>query len=197
MFISERRRDGFISEVTRRRSPQAKRKGFISEHGEEHSPRRIATEQSEESTKSLSTSRGFTLIELLLSVGIIAILGGLSLPVFRGFLIKNDLDAAEDAFVQDLRRAQILSQAVDGDSPWGVYVQSGSITLFQGATYAARTTDFDEIYEMASNITPSGVQEWVYSKLYGLPQSTGSLVLTSVDGESRTTTVNTKGRISR
>ena len=140
---------------------------------------------------------GFTLIEILLSVGVIAILSGLSLPVFRGFLVKNDLDAAEDVFVQDLRRAQVLSQAVAGDSTWGVYVQSGSITLFQGPSYSGRDPDFDEIFEISSTVVPSGVTEWVYSKFYGLPQSTGSLVLTSADGEAQTISVNAKGRIER
>jgi len=38
--------------------------------------------------------RGFTLPELLLSVAIIGALAGLSLPVYRSLMMKNDLDIA-------------------------------------------------------------------------------------------------------
>lgn len=59
---------------------------------------------------------GFTLLELLLSVAVISTLAGLSLPVYRTLLMKNDLDIAAVTTAQSLRRSQILSQAVDGDT---------------------------------------------------------------------------------
>jgi prepilin-type N-terminal cleavage/methylation domain-containing protein len=59
-------------------------------------------------------ARGFTLIEILLSVALIGILAGLSLPVYQAFQVKNDLSVAVDTVVQSMRRAQMLSRASQG-----------------------------------------------------------------------------------
>ncbi len=139
--------------------------------------------------------RGFTLIEILLSVTIIGILAGLSLPVYRTFQVKNDLSIAVDTVVQSARRAQELSRATQGDETWGVDVRSGSITVFQGANYASRNTDRDETFEIASSMNVSGVTEFVFTKLTGLPQTIGSLTLTTVAGETAIVTINSKGMI--
>lgn len=139
--------------------------------------------------------KGFTLLEVLLSVAAIAILAGLSLPVFRTMLTKNDLDVATTTVAQTLRRAQILSQAVDGDTSWGVKVQSGSITLFKGASYDVRDTAFDETFDMPASIAPSGLSEIVYTKFTGFPQTTGTTTLITAN-DTKTVTINEKGMVS-
>ncbi len=138
---------------------------------------------------------GFTLLELLLSVAIIGIFAGLSLPVYRTLLSKNDLDIATVTTAQTLRRAQIQSLAVDGDTTWGMKVQSGSIVLFKGASYPARDTVYDESFDIPTTISPSGTTEYVFSKLTGLPQSAGSVNL-STENDNRSVTINEKGTIT-
>src|SRR3989344_8203700 len=126
-----------------------------------------------------SSSKGFTLLEVILSLAIVAILTGLSLPVYRTLMTKNDLDIATVTVVQSLRRAQTLSQAVDGDTNWGVKVQSGGITVFKGTSYAARDATYDETFVIPDTITTGGVTETVYSKLFGAPQTTGTVTLST------------------
>ena len=140
-------------------------------------------------------SRGFTLLEVLLSIAIIAGLAGMSIPVYQALQMRNDLDIATVTAAQTLRRAQTLAQAVDGDTSWGVYTQSGSITLFRGTSYASRDTDVDEVFTVPTTITPTGRQEFVYIKFSGVPQNTGTLTLTSEANEIRNITVNGKGTI--
>jgi len=135
------------------------------------------------------------MLEVLLSVAIVAILFSIAVPLFLTLYRRNDADTSVNAIVQSLRRAQTLSQAVDDDTTWGVRVQSGSITLFRGASYAARETGFDETYDLAPTITPSGLQEVVYSKFSGMPQQTGTILLTLNSGGTRDITVNAKGTI--
>lgn len=139
---------------------------------------------------------GFTLMEGLLSIAVIAIIGGISIPIYQSFQVRNDLDIAIVSTVQTLRRAQVLAQAVDGDTSWGISVLSGSIILFKGASYAARDTAFDEVFEVPASITPSGLSEIVFTKFTGLPQTTGTITLTSNANETRTITINTKGIVS-
>lgn len=139
---------------------------------------------------------GFTLIEVMLSVAVIAIVAGISAPVYQSFQVRNDLDIATVSTAQGLRRAQVLAQAVDGDTSWGLRIQSGNLTLFKGVSYAGRDTIADEVTLVPTSITPSGVSEVVYSKFTGLPQTTGTLTLTSNANETRTITINAKGMVN-
>ncbi|HLC87457.1 MAG TPA: type II secretion system protein [Patescibacteria group bacterium] len=143
----------------------------------------------------LHSQQGFTLIEVILSLAIVAILTGLSLPVYRTLMTKNDLDIATVTVVQSLRRAQTLSQAVDGDTNWGVKVQSGGITVFKGTSYAARDATYDETFVIPDTITTGGVTETVYSKLFGAPQTTGTVTL-ATDEDLASIILNSKGMVS-
>ncbi|OGI26088.1 MAG: hypothetical protein A3J76_04010 [Candidatus Moranbacteria bacterium RBG_13_45_13] len=144
----------------------------------------------------MKNAQGFTLLEVLLSVAAIAIIAGISIPIYQSFQVRNDLDIAAVEIAQTLRRAQVLAQAVDGDTSWGAYIQLGNITLFKGTSYVARDTNFDEVFDAPTSITPSGVSEIVFTKFTGLPQTTGTITLTSNANETRNITINAKGMVS-
>lgn len=147
-------------------------------------------------TYKLPTQQGFTLLEVLLSVASIAIIAGISVPIYQSFQVRNDLDIATVEIAQSARRAQTLSQAVDGDTSWGIKIQSGSKAVFKGLSYAARDATFDEVFEVPTSITPSGISEIVFTKFTGLPQTTGTITLTSNTNETRNITINAKGTVS-
>ena len=136
------------------------------------------------------------MLEVLLSVSLIALLAGISIPIYLSFQVRNDLDIAAVTVAQTARRAEMLAQAVDGDMSWGIKIQSGSIVLFKGISYAARDPSFDEVFDMPTSITPSGVGEIVCAKFSGLPQTIGTVTLTSNANENRVITINAKGTIS-
>lgn len=139
---------------------------------------------------------GLTTIELILSVGIIAILFAISTPIFRSFLLKNDLEVSFNAMNQDLYRAQSLARNGERDSDWGVYVQPGGITLFKGSSYGSRDTNFDETFSSPAGMTVIGSNQYVYQKFTGLPITPGVTTI-QYAGESRTSTVNSKGMIEQ
>ncbi|HEU0085640.1 MAG TPA: prepilin-type N-terminal cleavage/methylation domain-containing protein [Candidatus Paceibacterota bacterium] len=139
---------------------------------------------------------GFTLIEILLSLALIALMAGMLVPAYHMLQTRNDLDIAAVLTAQTLRRAQTLSRAMDGDSSWGVYVEEESVTLFKGASYDDRDSDFDEVSNISSALSLSGTQEFVYAKLSGIPQNTGTLTLTLNENETRNITINVKGTIT-
>lgn len=142
------------------------------------------------------THKGFTLIELLLSVAIISLILGISAPVFQSFQVRNDLDISGVTLAQTARRAQMLARASDGDTSWGVYVTGGSIILFKGVSYATRDTTYDEVFTVPTSIVSTGLSEVVYAKFTGLPQTTGTITLTSSTNETRIITINAKGMVS-
>lgn len=141
----------------------------------------------------MTKKTGFTLIELLLSIATITVIAGFSMPLYLRSQTKNDLDVAAQSYEQALRRAEVLSVASQNDSSWGVRVDPGVITLYKGTTFSNRDSSFDEVTTFPANMTISAPVEIYFAKLTGLPNSTPSLTLTSVQNDSRIITINSKG----
>ena len=138
---------------------------------------------------------GFTLIEVLLSVAIIAMLVGVSLPIYETYARRNDLDLTAQGTAAMLRRATTYARAVNKDSIWSVKVEPTRLTLFQGATFASRDTTNDEVIQIPESVIPSGVSEIQFAKLSAAPNITGSITLTSSTNDVRTVTINAKGSV--
>jgi len=138
---------------------------------------------------------GFTLIELLLSIATIAVIAGFSVPLYLRAQTKNDLDVAAQSYAQALRRAQVLSVGVQDDSSWGVRAESGKIVIFKGISYSGRDVNYDEQTSIPGNMSLSAPTEIYFSKLFGTPNSTPSLTLTSVQNDVKTITINSKGLV--
>jgi prepilin-type N-terminal cleavage/methylation domain-containing protein len=150
-------------------------------------------------THAKNRQAGFTLLEVLLVVTMIGMLSAFSYPVYNNLFIKNDYNIATTTVVQSLRRAQMLSQSTDGDLPWGVYLQSGSVTIFQGTSYVGvRDKSRDEVFSVSTAISfADGDTEVVFNEFTGdLPAAkTIRLKITST-GEFRDVMVNGKGMVS-
>ena len=138
---------------------------------------------------------GFTLMEVLLSMAIISILVGLSMPFYESFVRRNDLGLATQTVSAMLRRAETYARAANGDANWSVEVQSTSLILFQGTNFAGRNTGFDETLTLPGSVTASGLSEVQFTKLTAIPNTTGTITLTSNLSDTRTITVNAKGMV--
>lgn len=143
-----------------------------------------------------SSQAGFTLVELLLSLAVITVVAGLTLPVYASFQTRNELDLTAQKIASQLRRAQTYSRAVSGDSQWGVAVQSGAATLYKGASYATRDTTYDETVSIPGTIALSGVSDVPFAELTGYPTTTGAIILTLDADDIRTVSINAKGMVS-
>lgn len=139
--------------------------------------------------------RGFTLIEMLLSVALIGIIAAIGTPIYQSFQVRNDLDIATQTIVQNISRAKILARSMDRNSAWGVKIQTGDVTLFQGSSYNNRDITLDESTAISTSITTSGTLEYVFAKFTGYPSSAATTTLTSQLNETRTITVNTRGSV--
>lgn len=147
-------------------------------------------------TQAFAHTDGFTLIELLLSIAVMTVLIGLSLPVYQTFVRSNDLDLNTQTVADTVRRAETNSRGVNGDSVWGVYFTSTTTTLFKGATYATRDTSFDETTTLPSSVSQTGLSEITFSKLNATPSATGTLTLTSSTNATRQVSINAKGMVN-
>lgn len=145
----------------------------------------------------MRSEKGFTLIELLLSVAILALVAGFSLPFYVSFQTRNELDTTTNQMVDMLRRAQSYARNGNGDgSQWGVAVQGDAVTLFKGTTYATRDSAVDEIMTLPRSVNPGGLSEVSFTKLKGVPSQPGVFNLASSVGTTRTITLNAAGMVS-
>lgn len=144
----------------------------------------------------MRSPKGFTITEVLLSVVLLGMIAGMSIPFYRTYLDRNELDQTTMTLAQTMRRAQFMSIAQDGDSAWGVKVSSSSILLFKGASYLTRDQNVDESTTLAPTIGFSGLSEVVFQKGSGVPTTTGTSTFILNNGDTRNVTINQKGMVS-
>lgn len=139
-------------------------------------------------------SAGFTLLEMLLVITIITILMAVSVPLYASLSNRNQLQVSTSLLAQDLYQAQANSRAELNNSAWGVAINGQTITLFQGNSYASRSTAQDVNYVVPTAIQMSGNSQIVYSRLYGLPTATANFSLSGA-GQTMPMAVNSKGMV--
>ncbi len=125
----------------------------------------------------------FAVLELIIVIGILTTMTSLSIPAYREYQIRSDLDRTTQQVTQSLARAKLLSTSGERDSAWGFYVPSG--TLYKGTNYAGRDASFDEVYPMPSTIAVTGLLDIAYSRVSGLPADTGNIVLRALNNDER------------
>lgn len=139
---------------------------------------------------------GFTIIELLLVIAIVTVIGTFSVVLFSRFLTQNSVANTQDQLVGQLRKAQIFAMMGKQNGNWGIRFGSNKITLFQGNSFAARNTAFDETSSVNSNISITGFTEVVFTKKTGLPSTTGTYTITGND-TAKQIIINSQGVVSR
>jgi len=138
---------------------------------------------------------GFTLIEILIVVGILSILVGLGLFIGNDFYRGYNLRLERSVMVSALQKARNQSMSNIGQSNHGVYLTNDGFTIFQGPSYAGRSTSSDQIILSNLSVTHSGLNEIVFSQLSGQSNASGTITLNN--GISSTTiNVNYEGAIS-
>lgn len=142
------------------------------------------------SERRLVKKKGFSLIENLLTVAIIALMASASIPLLSGSLTKNDLNTSKHISLNIIRKAQGLAMSQSEDSNWGVSLQSNSLVLYKGDSYAARDTSFDESYDLPNSISISGFTGTNFQTLSGRPDSTSTILISTSNGESTSITIN-------
>ncbi|MBI5037933.1 MAG: prepilin-type N-terminal cleavage/methylation domain-containing protein [Candidatus Kerfeldbacteria bacterium] len=138
---------------------------------------------------------GFTLVELLVVIGLIAMIGIFSAPVYQNFQNRTDVDIAAATLTNSFRLAQAHAMDMVGDQSWGVHLSVGTIVIFRGASYATRDVPFDDVYTISSDVQLTGLSEVVFSKMHGLPSTIGSVTMQET-GRSMTVSLNSLGVVS-
>lgn len=140
-------------------------------------------------------NRAFSLTEVIVVIGIFLLLFALSETAYLDFTSTNDLEIATGNIVKAMRQAQANSEQVNNDSSWGVKVATGTVTIFRGASYAARTTSADQTLNLPSKISESGLSEVVFARVTGWTTDTGTTTLSDRSSRIKNIYINEKGTI--
>lgn len=140
--------------------------------------------------------KGFTLIEILLVVSIAVGIFILSAPWTLSFYHTQLIEDVRSNVIDALQRARHNAILQKNDSPFGVHLDSDSVTIFQGATYLERVEDQDQDIPVISGIIFSGLEDVIFSKLTGLPSATGIITI-GHDTISKEILISESGDISK
>lgn len=140
---------------------------------------------------------GFSLVEILLVLAIISILSGTYIVSLRGLQIENNINNNVSLIAQVLQKAQMYSQGIKKDAYWGVRVEKDKVVIFEGPSFESRNISSDEVFDLAGNVSVSGLVEIVFDKLTGNPQDFGAITINADNyNSSRTLNINEKGVVN-
>lgn len=144
--------------------------------------------------------KGFTLIELLVVIGITVIMFGLSLFVGNDFYRVYGLSSERDNLISYIRKTRSRALSNYNQSAHGLAATSSQYIIFQGASFAARSSTLDQVFYKSPGIsvnwqTEGGLQEIIFSPLAATSSASGTIYLN--DGVSTSSIqINYDGRIS-
>lgn len=149
---------------------------------------------------------GISLIEVLIVVAIVAIIalfGGLNLfGIYKQKALENN--AAQIAF--SLRAAREKSMSQEDSAQWGVYFGNlgkpfYAVGQVQGALFIQNSTVTYKLLDSPvqyDNIATGGAATVYFSKIYGLPSGSSSIIISlrADSSQKKTIIVNENGEIS-
>ena len=140
--------------------------------------------------KTKNEKYGFTLLETLIAVAIIVLIATVIIWPFAAFRNVKLLDGAAEDILSLLHEAQTRTLSSDGAAPYGVYFESGKMTLFRGAAFpGAGDPNNKEVLihnRLAiSDITIAGGSSVAFKRLTGATDNTGTVTISLVSDSSR------------
>ncbi len=146
--------------------------------------------------RSLKSIGGATIIEILIGIAIMAGLASfgffIAMNQYRAYVLESDWDTA--ASLLQTARSRAMNNINGSDH--GFYFAENDFIVFQGASYASRNGDYDEIIPRSTLVSVSGPEEIVFKRLRGDIDVSGTLITLSNGERSRTITLNNEGLIS-
>lgn len=143
---------------------------------------------------SKNKKNGFSIVEVLISISIIVVLSGISFSVFKVVQKQNILKQAFMETIGILIEAQILARSGYYDSSWGVYLDSGEVTIFKGNSFSGRDTTFDKYFSFSDQVSFSGDREIIFYKSEGNPDTNKTIILMH-ENNNENIYINKKGLI--
>ncbi|HYF12847.1 MAG TPA: type II secretion system protein [Candidatus Paceibacterota bacterium] len=156
---------------------------------------------------SRAYTRGFTLIEVLIVIGLVTLVGGMTIIFSTDSFRGHNFRAERNTLVAVVAKARSQSinnmcfgESCTGGKPHGVRFDKDRVTIFQGPSWEGRDASVDEAFPIHSRaVVLSGLPQIVFEALSGnalFPGGPGSVQIRDTSGVgSSTISFNAIGRI--
>ncbi len=124
-------------------------------------------------------NKGFTLIELIIVICIFLLLGAIFWPIGANFFSQELASKGQQQIIWILKQARANAINQKNNSAFGVYLEKGQATLFQGDNYTDRITSEDIIYTLPKIVTIVDLNEIVFEPNTGQVSTPGTIKLNS------------------
>ncbi|MFZ6022137.1 MAG: pilus assembly FimT family protein [Patescibacteria group bacterium] len=150
--------------------------------------------------QKLPQLQAMTIIEVLLTVSLMGILATVPFALDSGITYRIQTESAQSQIGHALRKAQLYAQQGRHDSSWGVSIQSSSVIVFAGNSYATRNQIYDDILSFDSSkisiSVTSGSSEVLFAKTTGVPSAATTVSVTSDSADAKSIVFSTDGRLT-
>ena len=144
-----------------------------------------------------SRRAGFTLIELVLVIVIIGVVSAIALPRFSQATARQQLDAAADRLVSDLELAQARARSSSQTVTVSFNRGAESYTV-SGGGGDSFTVELDESpYNSLIGTASFNGSTTLYFNGYGIPNSSGKVVVKSSSNVKITVLLSESGEVTR
>lgn len=150
--------------------------------------------------------RGFTIIEFVIGMALMVVLIGAALPIYSNLQVSAQLNESSEELMHMMRLARARSVERYNNSSHGVYIEVNPaapdrVVLYQGFSYASRDAGYDRVtaLDAALSLAPTlsgGVVDITFSRTFGAPSTTGTIVITHSTAGNRALSLNGAGRVA-
>ncbi len=138
----------------------------------------------------------FTIVELLLSIAIISIIFGLSIPFYQTFYVNSAFNTTISDVRQNIYRAQTRARNSEQDSSWSLRIQDKNIYIYLGDDFTNRNVEYDEITIINGPISIDSIPDIHFSKFSGIPNKSTNITINSSNQKSKIISINSQGGIN-
>ncbi|MBU0976408.1 MAG: type II secretion system protein [Patescibacteria group bacterium] len=148
------------------------------------------------------SDKGITLVEIVIVIGLLAVLIGMAVPIYRTSYTKGDLDTSVSQVLSTIRLAQSKAMSGEGASKFGIHFDSSTTpyqyVLFKGDVYNS-VDPYNQVSKISKQITITslsfngGGSDLVFEKYTGETNNSGTITLRNVSGETIDITINNIG----
>ncbi len=125
--------------------------------------------------RQICRHQGFSVPELIVSIGIIALLAGVSLTSFSSVSKSQALDASTASIVFALRDARSRTIASVGGSQYGVAIEPSRYILFHGSSYSPSASS-NVVTQLSSLVRASSTAAvFTFERVTGNSSASGTI----------------------
>ena len=146
--------------------------------------------------------KAFTLVEVLIVLTLLVIIFGMVALYSGASQVRADLNSQVAIFVSHARLQQSEAAAGKNDQSFGIHIESGAYTLFEGSAYSSsdpgnNVMDLPPTLEIQNILLNGGGPEVLFLPPYGETNNFGTLNFysTSLD-QSITITISSLGTLN-